>query len=200
MQLSTFNNTRMNTFVKTLFVVGCMGAFVPNVLYSQLIGNTFPPMPTSTANGKEVNLPIDTKGKYTLLGLAFSRKSEDDLQTWMEPVYWKFIDKSEGQIDQLFAGVSNHDVNAYFVPMFTGIKTAATSAAKKKALQRMDKRLIPNILFYKGKLKPYKEALDFQRKDIPYFFVLDKNGVIVYATSGGYSDKKMEQVEEAIAD
>ena len=47
--------------------------------------------------GKLVDLPNDTKGKYTLLGLAFSKKSEDDLNTWVEPVYWKFIDKPEGK-------------------------------------------------------------------------------------------------------
>jgi hypothetical protein len=64
----------------------------------------------------------------------------------------------------------------------------------------MDPRLLPSILFYKGKLKPYKEALDFQKKDIPYFFVLDENGKIVYATSGRYSDEKMAEVEEIVGE
>jgi hypothetical protein len=144
--------------------------------------------------------PSDTNGKYTLLGLAFSKKSEDDLNTWMEPVFWKFIDKPEGKIDQLFGNGSSYDVNAYFVPMFTGIKTAATKTAKRKALKKMDSRLIPSILFYKGKLKPYKESLDFQQKDIPYFFVLDKNGKIVYAASGRYTPEKMAKVEEIVGE
>ena len=164
---------------------------------SQVIGNQFPSMTTSTADGKEVDLPNETRGKYTLLGLAFSKKSEDDLNTWMEPVYWKFIDKPEGKMDQLF-GNQQYDVHAYFVPMFTGIKTAATKTAKKQALKKMDPRLIPSILFYKGKLKPFKEALDFQKKDIPYFFVLDEKGKIIYATSGKYTDEKMDKVEEMI--
>ena len=64
----------------------------------------------------------------------------------------------------------------------------------------MDPRLIPSILFYKGNLKPYKDALDFQQKDIPYFFVLDKNGKIVYATSGSYTDEKMAKVEEIVGE
>lgn len=164
----------------------------------QVVGSQFPDMETSTANDKKVNLPKDTKGKYTLLGMAFSKKSEDDLNTWMEPIFWKFIDKPEGQIDQLFGNTQQYDVNAYFVPMFTGVKTAATKTAKKQALKKTDPRLIPSILFYRGKLKPFKEALDFQRKDIPYFFVLDENGKIVYATSGRYSVDKMEKIEEQI--
>lgn len=171
-----------------------------NATSAQVIGNQFPSMITSTADGKVVDLPSDTKGKFTLLGLAFSKKSEDDLNTWIEPVYWKFIDKPEGKIDQLFGTGSAYDVNAYFVPMFTGIKTAATKAAKRKALKKMDPRLIPSILFYNGKLKPYKAALDFQKKDIPYFFVLDKNGKIIYATSGRYSDNKMDEVEALISE
>ncbi len=167
--------------------------------YAQVVGSQFPSMNTSTADGKVVDLPKDTQGKYTLLGLAFSKKSEDDLNSWMEPVFWKFIDKPEGKIDQLF-GNYQYDVNAYFVPMFTGIKTAATGTAKKQALKKMDSRLIPSILFYKGNLKPYKDALDFQQKDIPYFFVLDKKGKIVYATSGSYSDEKMAKVEEIVGE
>ena len=165
--------------------------------YAQVVNSPFPSMETSTADGKQVSLPNDTRGKYTLLGLAFSKKSEADLNTWMEPVFWKFIDKPEGKMDRLFGNYS-YDVNAFFVPMFTGIKTAATKTAKKQALKKMDPRLIPSILFYKGKLKPYKEALDFQKKDIPYFFVLDEKGTIIYATSGRYSDDKMAIVEDLV--
>jgi len=165
---------------------------------AQVLQTQFPEMETSTADGKVVELPIDTNGKCTLLGLAFSKKSEDDLNTWMEPVYWTFIDKPDGKVDQLF-GSQQYDVNAFFVPMFTGIKTAATKTAKKQALKKMDPRLIPSILFYRGKLKPYKESLDFKKKDIPYFFVLDENGTIVYATSGRYSDEKMAIVEDLVS-
>jgi len=172
---------------------------INNSLSAQVIGSQFPNMNTSTADGKVVDLPNDTNGKFTLLGLAFSKKSEDDLNTWMEPVFWKFIDKPEGKMDQLF-GNQQYDVNAYFVPMFTGIKTAATKTAKKQALKKMDPRLIPSILFYRGKLKPYKESLDFKKKDIPYFFVLDENGKIVYATSGRYTDGKMAKVEEIVSE
>ncbi len=189
----------MISIIKQLIPAILFLAILYNSTEAQVLGNQFPVMNTSTADGKIVDLPNDTKGKYTLLGMAFSQKSEDDLNTWMEPVYWKFIDKPEGQVDRLF-GDEHYEVNAYFVPMFTGIKTAATNTAKKKALKKMDPRLIPNILFYKGKLKPYKDALDFQKKDIPYFFVLDKSGKIVYATSGRYSEAKMDKVVEIISE
>ena len=91
-----------------------------------------------------------------------------------------------------------YDVNVYFIPMFTGVNAAATGTAKRKALKNIDPQLLPYILFYKGDLKTYKEALDFEKRDIPYFFVLDPEGKIVFATSGKYTEDKMDEVEENI--
>jgi hypothetical protein len=162
-------------------------------VWAQVVGKQFPDMVAETVEDKKVTLPLDVKGKYTLLGLAYSKKSEDELNTWFEPVFSKFVQKASGLMEGM-----GYDVNVYFVPMFTGINAAATGTAKRKALKNIDPQLLPYILFYKGELKPYKEALDFERRDIPYFFVLDTNGKIVFATSGAYSDDKMDQVESAI--
>jgi len=160
---------------------------------AQVIGTPFPDMVAETVDDKKVNLPLDVNGKYTLLGLAYSKKSEDELNSWFSPIFNKFIRKPEG----MMAGMG-YDVNVYFVPMFTGVNAAATGTAKKKALKNTDPQLLPYILFYKGELKKYKEALDFERRDIPYFFVLDPNGKIVYATSGAFSEAKMEALEDVI--
>ncbi len=162
-------------------------------LSAQVIGKQFPDMEAETVEDQKVKLPESTKGKYTLLGLAYSKKSEDELNSWFSPVFNKFIQKTKG----LLAGFE-YDVNVYFVPMFTGVNAAATGTAKKKALKNIDPQLLPYILFYKGELKSYKEALDFEKRDIPYFFVLDPTGKIVFATSGAYSEDKLDQVEEAI--
>lgn len=162
------------------------------VVYAQ-VGKQFPAMEAETVEDKKVNLPADVSGKYTLLGLAYSKKSEDELNTWFQPVFEKFIQKTKGML----SGFS-YDVNVYFVPMFTGVNAAATGTAKRKALKNIDPQLLPYVLFYKGELKKYKEQLDFEKKDIPYFFVLDPDGKIVFATSGKYSAAKMDQIEENI--
>lgn len=162
-------------------------------LTAQVIGTIFPVMEAETVEDKKVVLPDAVKGKYTLLGLAYSKKSEDELTTWFQPVFEKFIQKNKG----LFEGFG-YDVNVYFVPMFTGVNAPATGTAKRKAMKNVDPQLLPYILFYKGELKPYKDALDFEKKDIPYFFVLDKEGRILYATSGRYSVAKMDEVEKVL--
>lgn len=170
-----------------IFVFVCLTA------QAQVIGKMFPAMEAETVEDKKVKLPDDVKGKYTLLGLAYSKKSEDELNSWFQPVFEKFVQKSTG----LMSGFG-YDVNVYFVPMFTGVNAAATGTAKRKAIKNIDPQLLPYILFYKGELKSYKEALDFEKKDIPYFFVLDADGKIIHATSGKYSSAKMDKVEEVI--
>jgi hypothetical protein len=163
------------------------------VIEAQIIGKTFPAMEAETVEDKKVKLPGDIAGKYTLLGLAYSKKSEDELNSWFQPVFQKFIQKSKGLMQSF-----TYDVNVYFVPMFTGVNAAATGTAKKKAAKNIDPQLLPYVLFYKGELKTYKEALDFEKRDIPYFFVLDPEGKIVYATSGKYNEEKMDEIEEHI--
>ncbi len=160
---------------------------------AQVVGKMFPEMVAENVEDKKVTLPKDVEGKYTLIGLAYSKKSEDELNSWFQPVFQKFIQKSTG----LMSGFG-YDVTVYFVPMFTGVNAAATGTAKRKAIKNVDPQLLPYILFYKGELKTYKEALDFEKKDIPYFFVLDKTGKIVYATSGKYTVDKLDKVEEVI--
>jgi hypothetical protein len=178
--------------MKSLILIGIC-AVLGNVASGQVIGKVFPGMTAETVEDKKINLPQDVAGKYTLIGLAYSKKSEDELNSWFQPVFERFVQKSTG----LMSGFT-YDVNVYFVPMFTGVNAAATGTAKKKAAKSIDPQLLPYILFYKGELKPYKEALDFEKKDIPYFFVLDPAGKIVFATSGKYTDEKMEAVEEKI--
>ncbi|HTF17428.1 MAG TPA: hypothetical protein VK658_05110 [Chryseolinea sp.] len=161
--------------------------------HAQVVGKMFPGMEAESVEDKKVMLPDAAKGKFTLVGLAYSKKSEDELNSWFQPVFEKFIQKTSG----VLSGFS-YDVNVYFVPMFTGVNAAATGTAKRKAIKNIDPQLLPYVLFYKGELKPYKEALDFEKKDIPYFFVLDETGKIVFATSGKYTPAKMSQIEDVI--
>jgi hypothetical protein len=170
-----------------------LGTLLVISVHAQVTGKIFPTMEVETVEDKKVVLPKDAKGKYTLLGLAYSKKSEDELNSWFQPVFEKYIQKTTG----LMSGFG-YDVNVYFVPMFTGINAAATGTAKRKAMKNIDPQLLPYVLFYKGDLKPYKEALEFDKKDVPYFFVLDPNGKIVHATVGKYTEDKMDEIENVI--
>src|SRR4051812_33076661 len=147
------------------------------------VGKPFPEMICENYNGQAVNLPKDTKGKYTLLAIAFSSAAEGDLKTWINPIYNKFIGKVDASKADVFDVHIDYDVNLFFVPMFTGFNQLASKQSKDKIKAKTDKELYPYLLFYDGG-KTYKDELDFQKRDIPYFFVLDKTGKVVYTTSG----------------
>lgn len=171
--------------------------FFSTFIVEAQIGDTFPEMSGITLTDKTISIPADTQDKYTLIGLAYSKKAEDDLKTWFQPVYEKFV--RESKPNQLIPEVKP-DVHVVFVPMFTGIKQGASNAAIKKMKKGIDEKLHANVMVYSGKLGDYKEALDFEKKDAPYFFVIDKNGKIVYATSGSYSSKKIGEIESEVSD
>lgn len=179
--------------MKQICLLVFFGFFTSSIFAQDLEGQPFPEMETETVDDEVIVLPADVGDKYTLLGLAYSKKAEDDLNTWFSPIYHKFIKEATG----VFASFA-YDINVYFVPMFTGVNAVATGKVKKKTAEELDPKLVPNILFYKGGLKDYKDALNLDNKKVPYIFIVDTDGNIAYATSGKYTQAKMDAIEEAL--
>lgn len=161
---------------------------------SAQVGTPFPVMEAESLSEQQINLPEGLKGKYSILGLAFSKKAEDNLKTWFSPAWNQFI-REHSKAD-LFA--TDYDINLYFIPMFTGHKTVAYKKVMNKVKKTTDPDLHPHILFYKGTMKPYKNALGFKGKDVPYFYLLDDTGKIIWQTNGRYSDQKMQEVIDSL--
>ncbi|MCC5921425.1 MAG: hypothetical protein LAT68_13670 [Cyclobacteriaceae bacterium] len=181
--------------MKSIFSVLFFLLFYTSLVHAQ-VGTMFPSISGEQVSGNELNIPEDTKGKFTLIGLAYSAKAEDDLKEWLNPIYQKFIYvPKKPQIFDL-----TYDVNVYFIPMFTGAKQAAAGKAKKKLEKDIDSKLHPHVLIYKGKLNDYKDKLSLEDKKKPYFFLLDETGRIVYSTDGRYSVHKRESIEEFLDD
>mgnify|MGYP002622156209 CR=1 FL=1 len=157
--------------------------------FAGVVGKMFPTMSGETVKDKKVNLPKDLNGKFSVLCLAYSEEAEKSLQTWMESVFDKFVAGTD---------LMPCDVLLYFVPMFTGSKAASAGLAKSKLLKDSDPAWHPHILIYKGELDPVKTPLEMENKKVPYVFVLDAKGKIIYATSGNYSEEKMDAIEDVL--
>lgn len=157
-------------------------------------GPLFPSLIAENLDGKSINIPNDTKGKYTLVGLAYSQKSQQDLQTWFQPIYETFIAKPNKPA--LFD--DSYDVNLHLILMFTGSNEGMLGAAKKKMQKELDPELKPYVLLYKGDVKKYKETLSLNDPDKPYFFVLNGEGKVVHKESGAYTEAKLEKIESIL--
>lgn len=169
----------------TLFTLFAFSLFAQD----KVVGKPFPELSGETYDAKNLTLPKETMGKYTLLGMAYSEDAESDLLTWLSPLYNKFIVKN---------GMFEYDINMFFIPMFTGLNKVAAESSKKKIRQNTQKSLHPHMLFYEGSLKKYKEELAFDDKSTVYIFLLDAEGKIIYATSGKFKSEKLDTIEELL--
>ncbi|MGB0402704.1 MAG: hypothetical protein ACPGEG_01320 [Salibacteraceae bacterium] len=151
----------------------------------------FPLLVGQTLNGKVVELPDALEGKYSLITMAFSQKSQNELESWLNPVYNKFIAKT-GMMDGMY------DVNVLFVPMFTGAKKSAMQSVMKSMKAQSDPEIFPHVLFYKGEIGFYEKELGLLDENKPYVFLLDLNGNVVFRTSGRYTEDKMLEIEKIL--
>lgn len=148
----------------------------------------FPDLVGEGLDGRSVQLPAAGTGSFTLIGMAHGQKAAPVLEEWYEPAYLRFV-AGHG----LFAKA--YKVEVYFVPMFVGLNKAAYEPTMKKVRQGAAPEVADRIIFFKGDIAPYQEALGMPRKDIPYFFVLDAEGRIVHSTEGRFTDEKLEAIE-----
>ncbi len=155
------------------------------------VGKMFPSLTGETLDGTPITMPDKAKGKYTLIGMAHSSDAEQDLQTWMDPIYQKYIAKT-GLLD------AAEDVNVYFIPMFSGSSMPFYDKSKKQMKETTQKDLQSHVIFYKGEITTYKTVLSIEKKDTPYIFLLDATGKIVYTTSGNWTEAKMDEIDEKI--
>jgi thioredoxin-related protein len=172
-----------NVFASALLILSLSG-------FAQ-VGKMFPLLDGETLDGKAIHMPGDAKGKFTLVGMAHSTDAEQDLQTWMDPIYQKYIAKT-GLLD------GAEDVNVYFIPMFSGSSMPFYEKSKKQMKSTTQKDLQPHVIFYKGEITSYKEGLKIVEKDTPYIFLLDKDGKVVYATSGQWTEAKMDALDDKV--
>lgn len=144
-----------------------------------------------TADRKSFHVPSDIKGKYTILCFAMSRKAEPALETWLEPIYNTFIAKT-GLMDDLY------DVHVFFIPVFGNAGATFKETFKKKFRETAQEDLWPHILFSNGNLDEVIRSLGIGNSDAPCFFLLNKDGKIIYRAQGAYNEDAMDHLEDLI--
>lgn len=174
--------------MKSVFLFSAI--FVATFAFAQK-GIQFPVLTGETLDDKTVTIPSDTNGKMTLLGMASSEKAEEFLRGWYEPMYNRFIAKT-GMFDDMY------DLNIYFIPMFSGGQKIGKGQVMKSMKDNKNTELFPYVLFFEGNVKEYADILKMEKKDLPYIYLLDEKGKVLYSTSGYYSQKKMDDMDEFI--
>jgi hypothetical protein len=152
---------------------------------------SLPEVSGETIENKNMTFPRDLMGKYSLLCFASSQKAQGDLESWLDPVYQKFIAKT-GIMDDMY------DVNVFFMPVLTGTNLAFSTSIKNKFKEAAQEDLKSHVLFCNKDGKELLAKLNMEKSEVPYFFLLDKEGKIIYRTSGKYSDEKFDAIDDLI--
>lgn len=156
-------------------------------------GELFPSIEVVDLNENKSTIPEDTKGKFTLVGIAFSEDAQNDLYSWSQPVFSEFMD--DNNLSSLV-----YDPYVKLILMFGGANQLVYNKAKEQITQGTDETLKDNVVMYKGSIKDYRKTLKLKNRKTPYFFVLDKEGKIIYTTEGRYSRKVIKEVGNLIED
>jgi len=158
---------------------------------AQTKGQTFPALNGHTLEGNAISIPLAGTKKFTIVGLCYKRSAEDDLKTWIQPMYEVFVAKAD---ESNFGDVANYyDVNYFFIPLISGFKKAANDF--KAATQ---KELWKNVIDCDTDIKLLKEQLKPSDDAVPYFYVIDTKGKVIEVITGKYTEAKMNKLQEAI--
>lgn len=177
----------MKTHLKVISLIFLLFPMLP--VFGQL-KEKFPTVETEKVSGEVVEIPSAFAGKFILIGVGTSKKAEEQLQTWQNPLYRKFVAKT-GFMDDMF------NVELCFLPLFTGASKLAKDKVIKKLKENNEDLVIDNVYVYAGKREPFTE-IGIDDRTEPYFFLLDKSGTIVWTATGGFKQKYFDQIEEIL--
>ena len=156
--------------------------------YAFTIGQAFPEIKGHTLEKNELTIPKDVKGKFTLVALASSMRAQEDLDTWLQPMYSSFAE------NPMYA------VNLFIIPLTKGFILVGPDKVESQIKASLDKEYYKYILVYNGEVGPIRKALGMEEKDKPYLYVIDPRGNITYKTSGKYTEEKMEEIADKLSE
>lgn len=151
------------------------------------VGEVFPIIETEKISGEKVLLPQKYEGRYVLMGIGTSKKAEEDLKTWQQPIYNKFIAKT-GIMDDMF------NVEVCFIPVFTGTAKMAKSKVIKKLKENNEPMVINHVYIYSGVRETF-ESIGVDERSEPYFILVDSLGRIVWIEQGHFKQSYFDDIE-----
>jgi hypothetical protein len=146
------------------------------------IGN-FPPLKSETLEKQAVQLPQDFQGERNLLFIAFERKQQKDIDTWLAQMK-RYEDFDKGF---RYYEIPTIDKMNRFTRWFinTGMRNGIPD---KKARER-------TITLYIDK-EPFKRLLQIPDEKKIYDMVVDRSGNVLWRATGGYDEAKGKSLQE----
>jgi hypothetical protein len=175
--------------MKKLILIAAMAA--AQMLHAQQV---FPVVQCETLSDKTLNIPLDVKGKRTVVCLAMSPKAEKTLRAWNNPLYNSLLGNGMGGL----MGGRMYDANLCFVGMLKGVAKLGLNEAKKQSKEKVEKKMYDNFMVSDDDVRALMKQLDISDATEPHFYVLDADGKIIFHTYGEYTDKKLDSITDKL--
>lgn len=145
-------------------------------------GKKFPKIEGESLSGEEVVLPDDAEGEVILVAVAFNRKAQSNLDSWVN----HFEEMCDGK-------------EAYELPVIEGslwrlfsgfIDTGMKSGIPQEKHGRV-------VTLY-GDASEFKEELEIEGKNLGYVFLLDEEGRIIFKGEDQPDEEAKEELLKKI--
>ena len=164
-----------------LFVLTC--SQLPNVLAQDHL----PEFSATDLNGKEVFFMKDLSGRKALVGFAFSNAVQEDLQTWIEPVFYEMIDTNS-------LGSMVYDNEVYLVICFNKANASFREKVRSELIENVLPECYGNVVLTGADAVELSRMLKVGDKGVPHLYAVDRDGKIRHHSSGRYSERKFDEL------
>lgn len=164
------------------------------ILFSFKQANKFPSVTCTNLKDKQVLLPTDMQNKRTVIALMLSTKADKYMQNWAQPLYNSLMADGVGG---MMSG-NMYNANLCFVGAVKGLAKLALPEMIKKAKNQVDKKFHGNFMYTDTDMDALMKSLNITDKSLPHFIVVEKDGSIIYQTSGAYTEDKLNDITGAL--
>lgn len=146
------------------------------------VGDQFPLLEAQTLEDKKIIFPQDTNGKFTVLATGFSQRAQEPINTWTDYILKDYP-----------------EFNYYEIPIGNSFYAVFGKSIDNAMKRAVPKELHSKTATYYGSLcQSYIDQFDVNDKSTTYVFLLDKNGEILYKTSGFVTSKIKSEFKKAL--
>jgi len=154
----------------------------------------FPKVSCTNLKDKTVELPADVAGKRTVIALMLSTKADKQMQKWVQPLYNALLADGMGGM----MGGNIYNAQLCFVGAVKGLAKLALPEMIKKAKKEVDTKYHSQFMYTDSNTEDLIKQLNIGNTNEPFFIVLEKDGSVLFETSGAYSEDKMNSITDAL--
>ena len=153
---------------------------------ASVIGEKLPRLEAGTLDGHRLVLPDSAAGNIALVGFAYQRESQEDLNSWLQPFRQEYM-PADGFL-------------TCEVPMMgsriPGLLRGVINAAMRRATPMETRRWVAP---YYGDIDGYSRRLGVTDRSQVQMFLLDRNGLVRWYAAGPAVGGALEELRFEVA-